>query len=198
MTDAPASVVGDSPSLEVALEREPGSAYLLSPALCLTYVNEGWRRFARENGGPELATPLDCRQSVLDVVAAPLQSFYRAAFARVLAGGEAWTHTYECSSAEVFRKFNMRVESNPHGEGLVVIHSLVVETPFDRVDGDPPIVGDYTNLQGLIVQCANCRRVKRSYVPERWDCVPSFVVHASEYAVTHGLCPGCDALYYPS
>ncbi len=198
MTDARPSVPGGSPNLLMALEREPGSAYLLSPELCITYVNDGWRRFARENGGVELATQLDRRQSVLAVMAAPLQSFYRAAFARVLAGGEAWTHTYECSSAQVFRKFSMRVEANPQGEGLVVIHSLVVERQLDRVAGDTPIAGDYTNLQGLVVQCANCRRVKRSAPPQRWDWVPSFVAHASDYAVSHGVCSGCDALYYQS
>src|SRR6478609_11829737 len=99
--------------LSAALELETGSAYLLSLELRLVYVNEGWRRFARDNGAPQLATSPDLITPVTDVCGEPLRSFYHAGFSRIRAEGEPWSLLYECSSASQYRKLRMRADMTP-------------------------------------------------------------------------------------
>ena len=44
---------------------------------------------------------------------------------------------------------------------------------------------------------AHCRRVRRVRDGEHWDWVPAFV-RTPAPSTTHGLCPLCFELYYPS
>jgi hypothetical protein len=181
--------------LSAALEREAGSAYLLSLDLRIICVNDGWRRFARENGAPELATSFDSSTPVTDVCDEPLRTFYRAGFARVQARGEPWSLLYECSSPSRYRKFSMRADMTPHRDGFVVVHSLVAEAPLERASLDTANFAAYSNLSGLIVQCSNCRRARRGSDGDTWDWLPQLVTTPPDN-VSHGLCSSCDALYY--
>lgn len=190
---------GARPPIELyaALEAEVASAYLVSATFDVTYTNAGWTRFAVANGCPGLASIQQHRWNILEVTDEPLRPFYQAAFSRVLAGGEPWTHVYECSSANVFRAFVMRVHALPEGSGLMFTNGVLVErphTPTGQVarpqDGESYISGD-----GLITQCSHCRRVRRVDSKGAWDWVPAWV-EALPYNVSHSLCPPCLHYHY--
>lgn len=179
-----------------ALEREAGSAYLLSPDFWIRCVNEGWRRFARDNGAPELAAGGFDRGPITQFVALPLRPFLRAGFARVLQRGEPWAHVYECSSPTEYRRFNMRVELAPVQLGLIVVHSCVVALPApEAVSGFEGQAADYTDARGLIVQCSACGRWRRGREPQRWDWVMG-LGGLKVSNLSHGICATCEFQCY--
>lgn len=187
------------PPLELrkALEAEPESAYLVSASFDVTYTNAGWDHFAVANGGPDLARSPRNRANILAAIDAPLRPFYEAAFSRLLAGGEPWTHVYECSSVRVFRAFAMHVYGLPEGSGLMVTNGLLVErphTPATHVAREADSQS-YISREGLITQCAHCRRVRRSDLKGAWDWVPVWVQELPKN-VSHGLCPPCFHYHY--
>ena len=47
-------------------------------------------------------------------IAPPLREWIDARLFRILKRQEVWSSVYECSSAKVYRKFNMRVEPAAH------------------------------------------------------------------------------------
>jgi len=157
MTDRACMPVPD-PILE-SLELEPGSAYVISRSLQVTHASSGWARFATLNGAPFLASVANRPLDVMLATGAPLRPYYRAAFARLLAGEEVWTHVYECSSPELFRIFSMEVYPLPEHAGLIVTNSLVVERAHDPDNREPHpgLVSTYVQGNGLIIQCAHCR-----------------------------------------
>lgn len=179
--------------LSAALEREPGSAYLLSLDLRLLYVNEGWQRFARENGAPQLATNFRALGSLSHLPSEPLGAFYRSAFSRVLTRAEPWRHTYDCSSAELHRNFSMQVDLTPARDAFVVVNSNVIESPWPST----PQEGIQSHVSGraIIVQCANCRRLRGKGEIQTWNWVPQ-LVNINPVDLSHGLCPMCDLLHY--
>ena len=54
-----------------------------------------------------------------------------------------------------------------------------------------------THENGLICQCAHCRRVKDFREEERWDWVPDWVTKCPDNT-SHTFCPTCFGFYYPS
>ena len=192
--DEPLPIAALSDGLRVALERETGSAYLLGLDLRIRYVNESWRRFARENGAPRLARSFAELGPVCDTASEPLRTFYRAGFARVLAHREPWHHVYQCSSASLFRKLSMRIDLTPQRDGFLVVNSTVVEFPIERALASPVDFDAYVNRHGTIVQCSNCRRVRRGNT-DGWDWIPS-TLSVLPPNTTFGLCQFCEASYY--
>lgn len=161
-------------------------ACVLAADLRIVAVSPAWRHFARANGSPRdvIGTEYD------SVIVEPLRSFYRDAFAKVAARGVPWDHDYECSSAEVRRRFRMRVYPLEQGTGIV--HAVRLEEPYSSPASGP---SDTYEEHGLIVMCAECRKVKnvRAF---RWDWVPAYV-RARPDNISHGLCPSCAAHYFP-
>jgi hypothetical protein len=184
------------PILE-ALELESGSAYVISQSLRLTYANSAWSRFATLNGAPFLASAANSSLDVMLATSAPLRPYYRAAFARLLAGDEAWTHVYECSSSALFRIFAMDVYSLPDHAGLIVTNSLVVERAHNPENREPHlgVVSTYAQDNGLIIQCAHCRRIQRPGLLDTWDWVPVWV-DCCPPTLGHGLCHPCFQHHY--
>jgi len=181
--------------LHAALETEKGSAYLLAPDLSIRYVNEGWRRFARENGAPELASTWDQIGAISSYVVPQLRESFETTYLRVLAKRVACSHVYECSSDRVYRKFEVKVQCAPGWHGLAVVHSLVTEATFSRTETgyDERIVA-FTDKRGLIVSCSACGRLRRGD-DSSWEWVPCLVT--SEMTnVSHGICAVCDLHYY--
>jgi len=181
--------------LYAALEGEHGSAYVLRPDLSLEYVNEAWRLFARENGAPELATSWETCGPIPQCIVPPLSELITAKLLGVLRRNVAWSHSYECSSEQVYRHFNMRVQPTSQRDGLIVVHSLVGEASLQRSDrggGDPAL--SYLDERGLIVQCSSCGRV-RNPARASWDWALGQVGVEREN-VSHGICPPCEAQYY--
>src|SRR4051812_15187790 len=91
-----ASALQHEPLIQ-ALEREQGSACLLSTDLSILYVNGAWRAFAAQNGVPELARATCLGGRITDFISEPLREFFRIGFQRVLQQKRVWTHMYECS-----------------------------------------------------------------------------------------------------
>ncbi len=183
------------------LETHPASIFGLLPGGQIAYVNPAWVRFARENGALLHELPIAFMgQRYLDVIAAPLKPFYAQLFSLAPDVGRALqpvSHVYECSSATEFRQFAMKVYALAQGEGFVVINTLVASRPHDNISRVPqlPDRALYAKADGIIVQCAHCRLVRRAD-HSQWDWVPAWIEQAPS-GISHGVCEVCLEYYYP-
>jgi len=179
------------------LDADPCTAYGVWPDLTLAYFNPAWQRFAEANGGAAVLSRFGLATPVLRGVTGPLHHIYEGAYRRVLAGGEPWEQRYECSSATVFRAFQMRVAPLGRGgaAGLLVTNALLVEHP-QPADGSVAPLAEYLDRSGIVHQCSHCRRTRREAGDEsgRWDWVPALVEQAPR-RVSHGLCYLCFGHY---
>jgi hypothetical protein len=167
----------------------------LWPDLTMAYFNSGWKRFAAQNDGePAISERWSLGAQVLDAMAAPIRSFFRENFERVLHERRRWEHLYECSSSSVDRRMKMTVYPLGAREGLLAVHSLVQERPHSPADG-LPLQELYVNQDQLIVQCCQCRRVQRCRDGNIWDWVPEWV-DLPPLNTSHGLCDPCFGYYY--
>ena len=111
------------------LESSEAVIYATDPELRLIYANPGWDRFARANGAPHLVRAQLMRERLLEVIGGPLRDFYRDRFVEALRTSKAVEHTFECSSAEVRRIFQMRILPL-RNNGFLVMNSLTAEDPM--------------------------------------------------------------------
>ncbi len=183
------------------LESHPASICGLLPDGEIAYVNPAWVQFARENGAStDDATFAWLGQRYLSVIAEPLRPFYAQLFALVPdvhAATQPTSHVYECSTATTFREFAMKVYALAHDAGFVVINTLVASRPHDlsvRVS-HPPNPALYTSADGIIVQCAHCRLIRRAD-QSGWDWVPAWIERIPG-GTSHGVCEVCLEYYYP-
>jgi hypothetical protein len=185
-----------APFRRETLERSTANVCGLWPDLRIAYVNPAWLAFGLANGaGADASAALDT--SILSVVPGALRAHYEGMFARAQHTNAVVEHDYECSSPTVRRTFRMAVHPCASG-ALVVVHSLTRETPHLE-PASPPGDALYRDARGLILQCSNCRRVRRSLepnVPESWDWVPDYVARVPA-RTSHGLCELCCDFYYP-
>lgn len=184
-----------SPPLAVALTRSLASSdnptYVLSRRLRIVHVNDAWTRFAHANDGADVIAHWGRGTSVLEATSGELRDFYRERFEAVLHDGQRWEHDYECSSPEMFRRFRM-IAFPAEGSFLVVTNSLQISRPHERAELPPDDV-EYVR-DGVILMCANCRRVRAAKPAERWDWVPEYV-RTMRRNTSHGLCPPCACTY---
>lgn len=183
-----------------ALEHDPAVIYVLDNDLRIIYCNAAWDRFAKNNGGSASVYRRNQLGScVLDAIPRPLKPFFRDAYSKVLATGEAWAHEYECSSPTEFRRFQMNVQPAAQGGGLLVVNSLHEERPIAAAElaGLPAVAKTYANPHGLITMCSHCRRTARADGSDVWDWVPDYLNRMPK-SISHGLCAVCMALYYPN
>ncbi len=163
---------------------------LLSDELRIMRTNPAWDEFARANGGEQLLAQNMRGVALMEVIPEPLRRFYRDGFSRTQQTGERWEHDYECSSADVFRKY--RMIAYPFEGGIAVTHALLVAEPHRR---DGFVRSDRYLAAGVITMCCHCRRVRRPDEPTRWDWVPAYVT-GPPATTSHGLCPPCSDFYY--
>jgi hypothetical protein len=179
------------------LENNPAVIYALDSSFQITACNAAWDRFALENRGATLANGTQIGRNVLDVTPRPLQLFYTTLFGNVLETGDEKECVYECSSDKLFRRFHMLVaRKNLAGPNpsLIIINSLVVETPHSEPDL-PVDVSDMREPNGLITMCCHCRRTRLPKADNRWVWVPSLVRRMPRDA-SHGICEICYQLHY--
>lgn len=171
------------------------TTYGLWPDLRLAYANTAWSQFAAENGGePAISTDWHLGRCVLDAIAEPLRPFFAKNYRRCLRESRPWEHTYECSSADLYRRFHMSVFPLRRAEGLLVVNSLRIESAHDR-NSLPPLENRYRNGGGIITQCCHCRRVQRADNETIWDWVSEWVERFPQ-RTSHGICPACCGFYY--
>lgn len=181
------------PDVLAALEAEPCSAYVLAPDLSLSYVNKAWSAFARSNGAPALADAwrtLGPIQRLVD--RADLQAFFTARLRGALTRDREWSHTYECSSPYACRTFHQRATAGPGRQGIVVVHSLVAESPRDSHATDV-LKLEFTDDRGLIVRCAACGRTARPGQRDAWEWAPGLDAQPN---ISTGICSICSVQEY--
>ncbi len=182
------------------LELHPASIFGLAPDGKLAYVNPAWVRFAQENGAVGYGMPQRwIGHRYLDVIAEPLRTFYSELFELAPRAGSTLqpvSHVYECSSPEMFRQFAMKVYGLANG-GHVVINTLVSSRPHDIRERVPraPDRALYQSAEGMILQCAHCRLIRRADRTS-WDWIPAWIVKMP-VNTSHGVCEVCLEYYYP-
>ncbi len=183
---------------ESRFESDPAVIFVLDSDFRLRYCNEAWDRFAMENGAvPQALRDRQIGRSVMEAMPAPLKRFYARLYAQVLFVEPSADHEYECSSAEIFRRFHMSVQRlDVAGESsfLLVVNSLLVEEPFER----PSALYSSDALRqedGLITMCCHCRRTRVPGGEDLWVWVPG-LVREMPPDVSHGICPICFDIHY--
>jgi len=172
------------------------TVYVVRPDLTLVYVNEGWSKFAYENGGePTISNRWPIGSSIADAIPQALRPFFTDKFSNCLQTRSPWQHRYECSSVEQYREFMMTIYPLGDSRGLLVVNSLFKNSQHDRV-GHPPIEEWYRDESGMILQCVHCRRIKRPQLRATWDWVPVWV-ESYPQNMSHGLCEPCFGYFYP-
>jgi len=177
------------------VEKNAAVMFSLDGNLNITYCNPAWDHFAMANGGQHLCVPAPIGRCILDYIAGPDREYFAKHYKRVIRQSEVWERDYECSSADVYRKFRLRVVPFRKKVGLAVLNSLIVEEPH-QIAATAPVEEAYRRPDGLIVMCASCRRTRRIGPVEHWDWVPAFVEEFPP-RTTHGVCLPCRELYYP-
>lgn len=174
------------------LAKDASTIVAIDERYATQWLNPGWEIFARENHGEAIPMRFGLGTCYLDGISGPLRGFYQAAFENALLTGEPFELDYECSSPQVFRRSHMLVLP-VSGEGLLLVHSLVVERPHDRAE-QPSLEEAYRLANGMILQCANCRRVRRKD-GSSWDWVPAWIA-ATPPRTSHGICACCRGFYW--
>lgn len=179
------------------LDSMPATICATWPDRRIAYVNPAWLAFAASNGAPEVAEHGCLGTDPLLVVPTALRPFYDEMFHRAVATGEVSEHDYECSSPEKRRVFHMRIHPCPSG-ALVITHSLVRES-LHPSEAREPLEALYRDAQGMILQCVNCRRIRRAVAATdataTWDWVPAYVAQIPPQT-SHGLCFPCFQFHY--
>jgi len=175
-----------------ALERVDSTVAVLDAQAAILWTNPAWDDFARANGA---SFNLDAYPTYLDGIAGPLRAFYADVFEQALARGTVFEQDYECSAADVIRRYRMRVLPYP-AHGLLVEHTPIAVSPAPD-GGELAVEAHFLDENGHIVQCSNCRRVKRPGASdsESWAWVPAWVTR-SHPRTSHGICTPCVGFYW--
>ena len=180
-------------------ESSEDTVYAIDQQLRIVYVNPSWCRFARENGGePSISRDWSVGAKLFDSIASPLRPYIESTYAQCLEALRPSGFEYECSGPGTYRLYRQSIfPLDP--SGLVLVNSLVEERPFREGERPPhePDRSHYLTVDGVIVQCCHCRRVKREGTEGRWDWVPAWVERSPE-ETSHGLCPICLEYFYPA
>lgn len=185
------------PELLSAYEDSSDVIYVVDSSLNITYCNAAWDRFALSNGGKHLLRRYQAGRSIVEVSPPALRPFYGTAFARALLDGKEVAFEYECSSADVFRRFHMhlaRKYTKDRAEYLVIVNSLVRE----EAQAPPDVHRELEELcepNGFITMCSHCRRTRTPGAGECWLWLPD-LVRRMPPEVSHGLCPVCFDIHY--
>lgn len=131
-------------------------------------------------------------RSILDGMDEPFRRLHRALHREALESGKPVTHRYQCPTPSHSRELELRLHPLRGALGLLAIHSVVWMEPHPT--SGPTSEDVYRNGDGLLVQCASCRRTLRAD-RSAWDVVPTFIA-ASRPRTSHGLCPTCAPLYF--
>ncbi|HEY4365503.1 MAG TPA: hypothetical protein VGN17_31370 [Bryobacteraceae bacterium] len=173
-----------------AYDEDESIIYLLDGELKIARCNPAWDRFALANGGERAVAARVTGTHVMDVVPPPLTEFYSIAYGNVRKFRKDWWHVFECSSAAIRRVFQMRIL--PAREGLLVVNTLIRETPAEAGEHGPP--RDYDAGDGMLTACSHCRRVRNVRMAGRWDWAPE-VAWSGELLTVFDLCEFCRAYH---
>ena len=164
-----------------AMSRLDDVSYILSDKLQILRVNPAWTRFAEGHGGLEKLGAWGRGSFVLDGVSDDLRAAYRDLHEEALSSNRRAAHDYVLASDPAGELYRMYVIPIAH-RFLVVTHAR----RFDLARAD----GETYRRDGVVVACAECKRVRTQGDGERWDFVANYLeIFALE--ISHGLCPLC-------
>jgi hypothetical protein len=203
MTDPGGSAILSA--TQAILAREANSACLLDVRGVIRFVNPAWDRFASENGGaPGALGAAVVGTAFLDHVAGHEVRAHHARLLERALAGQGWSGVVqlgECNSPTEARLIAARFERVLSGSvekpvGIAAVYTILTARPlaeaYRTMEAEEAA---YRGPNGLLVQCACCRRVQFAADPDRWDLLPRLIESPAEM-VTHGLCDLCVQLYY--
>jgi len=176
------------------LDAEAGSVFGIFTDGRLACTNDGWERFARDNGAPELVRGWPLGRNVYEVIPPDLQPFYREGWEWASESGNPWSHSYECSTPAEFRHFRMTSYPVGEGRGLLVVNSLVASAPWPAGEEAGRPRAEYYDARDRVTQCSHCRLTLHQ-PSGRWDWVPELVQRWPDEAVPT-LCDLCASYHY--
>ena len=187
-----------------SLNSHPSTVYGLDSEFNISYLNPAWFEFAEKNSNNIFdSNEWLLGRNVFDSIPETLGAFYRNLFESSLKEEISpiisRQSEYECSSPELYRRFSMHLYPI-NKNGIVVVHSLLIEEPYVSPANEGQLKFDkrnYIDKDGILHQCANCRRIQNLNDLERWDWIPKFI--EQPYSNTsHAVCPPCRHHYYLS
>ena len=189
------SIIGSS-RLE-SLNSHPSTVYGLNSEYEISYLNPAWFKFAEVNGGDIfIGEDWSLGKNIFDCIPDILEDYYKklfnSALEEVKSENISIQSEYECSSPNIYRCFSMHLYSVGR-DGLLVVHSLVIEEPHTSLTGEGLLALDeneYIDDNGLVHQCANCRRIKNIKHNGRWDWLPKWI-EKPRPNTSHGICFPC-------
>jgi hypothetical protein len=169
-------------------------SYELDDQLRLTAVDDGWIRFAMENGAPELVPPAPIGKSVLDAVSdRTTRLLYNEAFALAARSGRPIVLPIRCDSPQVRRQLELTITPTP-GKGFHVDSLLRSATPNPGGELlDPSAPRDPGTLMRL---CSWCKRMEAD---GEWYEIDEAARRLTLFErrelplLTHGMCKACEA-----
>jgi hypothetical protein len=173
----------------------PSCVYRLTAADVIEFVDEGWGRFAVENGAPTLAEGVVGTSLWGYVSGQKVAHLSRELLAKVRGSGREATIPFRCDSPTVRRFLRMRVV--PLAGKRVEFHTWVErEATFSEPVPflDPAVPRD---LDTLLRMCAWCKKLD---VEGTWleiqDAIGRLRLfdHPAVPAITHGICDRCFEL----
>ena len=180
------------------LELDPNAGYGVASDGRIVYLNPAWFHVAEQSHATRSLAGWGIGRNALEAFG-PLRQRYEALFAKARESGQPLQQLYSCRTGLQRRDFMMRVL--PLGGDFVLVHNTLIEcTP--ETEASFNLSADYVSRDGLIVACANCRRVKHQGHAERWDWVPALLSDVARIApldrpVSHSVCEPCLGFYYP-
>ncbi len=187
----------------IALDQHDGSVIGVDEQLRIGFLNAGWFRFAAQNGGePAISERWGLGANLWAAIPTPLHEFFRNLFATAVESSRTGAlhpilHDYECSSPENYRSFTLSLYPLRENKGFLLVNSLRVETPWGTESPLPSRAeADYRAQDGMIRQCANCRRIQEAGEAQQWHHVLEWI-RSSPPKTSHGMCPICLDYYYP-
>jgi hypothetical protein len=193
-----------SAAFREALDREPGIVAVLDQDGTIGYLNWAWDETARRD-----LLPASCLsgavlgQRYLDYCVGELKPHLARAFEQS-AQAEARNRSVfmhgECNTPTYYRKLTTRI-SALWTRGLTASSGYIVQNDVinaGQLGGRYPLVEHpleaWRDADGIIVQCACCRRV-RSQKTALWEMSVALLVQSAE-RTSHGLCELCIESYY--
>lgn len=180
------------------IENYPHSIFCLDKDLKLSYFNKAWFEFSKENHGePIISSKFKIGTPIEKAISGTIREFYISNYRRVLKDLVVWKHEYECSSPTLYRLFCQDAYPLKNAAGIIIVNSLKIEKPihWEEPENANLSIEDYTDKNGLITQCSNCRKTQRVNNNTIWDWVPSFVT-AMPQNVSHSICSICYDYYW--
>jgi hypothetical protein len=141
------------------LDDDPSTICALTEELRISFVNRAWFRFALANGASWADEDWGIGTLVTNANPAILRPFYDELFRVAFERREIIEHDYECSTPTMRRYFRMRILPRESG-ALLCVHSPLRESSH-TAPGSPALESRYRRVDGLILQCSNCRQTKK-------------------------------------